>query len=327
VSTILEALRKLQGDRDGIQAPARDLRTSVLDTAALPPLRKKSSERSVRPIIAALGGGALMAGGIGLYVLWSDREVDPFERAAATEMPDPMQVAQAEMPYDAPVELPAPDPQSAPLVNMAAPPEPPPTPAPQYTPPVFDSTSAHPDPDPPAPSASQPWFTPPDTFAPVLDRARPRSDADPSMPSPGSDPAYALPPKYDPPQIVTRTQGQESSDPAALDAAVARARARLNAREPEPRREQPSRDAELATAQEAPSAPAASGLGFPSLQVQSVLWHPDPLRRQATILLDGQLATDAREGDLIGGVFIDRIQPGSVDFRMGQERKRIDMAP
>jgi hypothetical protein len=329
VSTILDALRKLQGDRDGMQTPPRDLRTSVLD-AKLPPLRTKSRAPRVRPVIAALGGGALVAGALGGFVLWGDREADPFERATAeAEAPvDPLQMAQAEMPYDAPIEtVPSepPPPASAPLVARAAPPEPPPAPTPQYVPPAFDPTEAHPDPA--APPASSPQvFNPSTTFAPVLERARP-ADASASQP-PSFDPGSVPPQQYEKPQVITRTQQGDTTEPAALEAAVARARERLTAREPSP----PPRT-EPPAPREEPKPEAASvaslpgdGIEFPEVVVQSVLWHPDPLRRQATILIDGQLTTDAREGDLIGGVFIDRIQPGTVELRMGQERRRVDMS-
>ncbi len=57
--------------------------------------------------------------------------------------------------------------------------------------------------------------------------------------------------------------------------------------------------------------------GFPDLSVQRVRWHPQPERREALILLDEMRPIDAREGDIISGVVVHRIDPGSVEFRLG----------
>jgi hypothetical protein len=143
-------------------------------------------------------------------------------------------------------------------------------------------------------------------------------------------PVYAAQPN-EPPQIITREESKKPARPADLESAMNRARERLARSEskpaPRPRRE---RRAEPPPPPEEPEPrpdAVAVGVPFPILEVQSVLWHPDPQRRQATLLVDGQLSTDAREGDLIGGVLVDRITPGSVEFRMGEERKRVDIAP
>jgi hypothetical protein len=179
------------------------------------------------------------------------------------------------------------------------------------------------------------------TFAPK--RARARMDAA-SLPQ--AQPGFTEPSSqgYEPPQIVTRTEPNAAPQPVELESAdMNRARERLAQSESraaqrprrEPREEQPEREpprpreVEREPPAQEPAQPSAvsASLDFPVLEVQSVLWHPDPQRRAATILLDGQLATDAREGDLIGGVLVERITPGSVEFRMGQERKRVDMAP
>ncbi len=62
--------------------------------------------------------------------------------------------------------------------------------------------------------------------------------------------------------------------------------------------------------------PTVSG-GFPDLSVHQVRWHPEPSRREALILLDDMRPFDAREGDIIAGVVVHRIDPGSVEFRLG----------
>ena len=359
MSTILDALRKLQGDREGLAAPpARDLRSSVLD-APLPQVRvRRRPEAKVRPLIAALGGGGLVAAGVATFLYWNDGEVDPFVRAAGDIPADASLLAEAESPPSPPAEIQMPR-APEPLVNLAAPPQPP-----AESPEARYAAFQPPQPQEPAPEpAAQPQavFEPPQTFAPVNKRARPRADVDashgevipypdyaqPNYGQPGQT-AYAQPPAYEPPQIVTRSGSKQDSQQVELESsAMKRARERLakaegtapprpsreRRAEAAPRDEPPVREeaAPRETAEAAPLDPApvesAVSMQFPELEVQSVLWHPDPLRRQATIVIDGQLATDAREGDLIGGVMIDRITPGSVDFRVGQERKRVDMTP
>lgn len=339
MSTILDALRKLQGDREGMApVPRRDLRSSVLESGPLPPVRAaRRPEPKVRPMFAALAGGAIVAASAGLFVFWDRREEDPFERATSLEMPtDATLMAQEAVPVTPPPEPPPRVPE--PLVNMAAPPEPPPESAEaRYA--AFQPPPPQPVQEPELAASSQPLFDTPQTFAPVTERARPRVDDE----SHGEVQATYAPQKYDPPQIVTRESAggdsqQKPERPAELESAMDRARQRLaqadsNSTAVRPRRER--REEPPPPAAEPPEPPAsersevlpAAGMQFPVLEVQSVLWHPDPLRRQATILLDGQLTTDAREGDLIGGVLVDRIIPGSVEFRMGQERKRVNMVP
>jgi hypothetical protein len=75
-----------------------------------------------------------------------------------------------------------------------------------------------------------------------------------------------------------------------------------------------------------PKKPAEEALddpiAFPELSVTKVSWHPDPKRRQAMVRVDGSAPQDAREGDLIDGVLLTRIAPGEVEFRVG-ERSRV----
>lgn len=66
-------------------------------------------------------------------------------------------------------------------------------------------------------------------------------------------------------------------------------------------------------------------IGFPELTVEVVRWHPDPDRRRARILLDGTRPVEARQGDIVAGVAIDRIDPGGVELRMGSSRKHVQI--
>ena len=70
-------------------------------------------------------------------------------------------------------------------------------------------------------------------------------------------------------------------------------------------------------------ASTTSEYGFPDLALESVRWHPEPERRAARILLDQTRPLDAREGDIVAGVAIHRIDPGAVELRLGNARRRI----
>jgi hypothetical protein len=346
VSTILDALRKLQGDRDGMApVPRRDLRASVLD-GGLPPVRpeRRPPEPKLRPLVAALGGGVAVAAGIGMFLLWSGPEVSSFEPSAGVPETPAEFPPLAQIPTP-PTPPPPPEPVTRapePLVNLAAPPETPPE--------SVEARYAAFQPPPPQQPVEReyaglnddaPFQDPPQrkTFVPSSKRARPRMDtASPPDDAHGFTPSTTPPPNYEGPQIVTRAEPNAAPQPVELESAdMNRARERLAQSEAratqrarrEPREEPRAREAieNEPPARETAQPAAVGGVEFPVLEVQSVLWHPDPQRRSATILLDGQLATDAREGDLVGGVLVDRITPGSVEFRMGQERKRVDMAP
>ena len=68
-----------------------------------------------------------------------------------------------------------------------------------------------------------------------------------------------------------------------------------------------------------------SALAFPELSLELVSWHPLPERRSARIRLDGTRPIDAREGDIIAGVAIERIDPGAIQVRMGDALRLIQL--
>jgi hypothetical protein len=72
-----------------------------------------------------------------------------------------------------------------------------------------------------------------------------------------------------------------------------------------------------------PDSPVDDPLGFPNLVVSSVRWHPDPKRREATVEVDGAVAISAKEGDLVGGALLAKIGPGEVEFRVGMRSKTV----
>jgi hypothetical protein len=67
--------------------------------------------------------------------------------------------------------------------------------------------------------------------------------------------------------------------------------------------------------------------GFPDILVESVRWHPDPERRQARVQIGRRGALELHEGDIVGGALIHRIDPASVEIQVGDVRRRLDLAP
>ena len=76
---------------------------------------------------------------------------------------------------------------------------------------------------------------------------------------------------------------------------------------------------------EGPTTPEHSAwpLGFPDLQLESVRWHPDSSRREARLLVDATRSIEAREGDIVQGVAVHRIDPGAVELRVGDVTRRL----
>ena len=68
-----------------------------------------------------------------------------------------------------------------------------------------------------------------------------------------------------------------------------------------------------------------SALAFPELSLELVSWHPVAERRSARIRLDGTRPINAREGDIIAGVAIERIDPGAIQVRMGDALQLIQL--
>ena len=66
---------------------------------------------------------------------------------------------------------------------------------------------------------------------------------------------------------------------------------------------------------------------FPGVVVDSVRWHPDAGRRIVTLAVGRTGQLDAREGDVIAGVLVYRIDPGSVELRMRSQRKTVLLRP
>ncbi len=66
---------------------------------------------------------------------------------------------------------------------------------------------------------------------------------------------------------------------------------------------------------------------FPELALESVRWHPDPSRRVANVVVDRGRGVTVREGDIVRGALIYRIDPGAVELRVGTAKKLLQMGP
>ncbi len=301
MSTILKALRRLEEDRD--EAP--DAKTGVGRRIAATASRGPSGLR-IAGIAAA--GLALVAVFVWAFGPWREaRETapEPVEaRASETTTPastrvrEPAPPVPLRPPEARPSEPPslAKAPPSPPTMPRAAPAEASPLPAPpaQAAPPFesapgpespsFASTRAQAAPSlapPPAPEAP-PLVSPP--LVPPPSEPAPPPRVEPSAPK--------LPP---PP-----TPGTElGSGPPGTRATSSR----VASRPPPP---PPT----------APVRPARASL--PEVSIASTTWHPDAVKREAIVRVagrDGPLRL--REGDAVGGLVVQEIEPAAVVFLRG----------
>jgi len=70
-------------------------------------------------------------------------------------------------------------------------------------------------------------------------------------------------------------------------------------------------------------APLARDLPFPEVSLEAVRWHPDAERREARLMVDNRRPVDVREGDIIAGVAVRRIDPGAVELTVGASRMLV----
>jgi hypothetical protein len=277
MSTILDALRRLQRER------SHDLRESVaLDTSG------SSDGRRYAPWLALLVLLLALAGGAAAWTIWPGAEAfQESWRALAEPEPVPGATEVASLPT-------APDPA---LAN-AAPRE---APAglgvrpPNLTPEVLAERRAA-----------------------ARERAKERAErvARGRVSKPPREPipvANATPPPGPAADLAARL----AEDPAFLNAPTPMPPPLMEiGLELEPLPAPRERARERTEPADLIAGPTVTG-GFPDLSVHQVRWHPEPSRREALVLLDDMRPFDAREGDIIAGVVVHRIDPGSVEFRLG----------
>ncbi len=66
---------------------------------------------------------------------------------------------------------------------------------------------------------------------------------------------------------------------------------------------------------------------FPDILVESVRWHPQPSRRVARIQLQHAGPLELREGDIVAGALVRRIDPAAIEVQVGETRKRVAILP
>lgn len=279
MSTILDALRKLQRERDAAKRPDLDLRGSVVASASEPPARHRPLHGLLLIGVAAgMATGALLLYAYG----WPRRagDVDGEERARAEALTAPDVPRAPELPPDmdaSPQGMDAGDAVPGPRAPFAHA--------------VPSDGMDQEDAAVPRPTASE------------LRRARRQTSARASVPEPTPDRAPT------PPWGGEFFTEEEPGEPTRDDAIpVERTRApSVPAAEPRP-------------TVVGPTPP-------PPIRVGHIRWHPDPERREVSLELEDVRIPNAREGDIVSGVLVRRIDPDSVEIQIGSARRRVPLAP
>jgi hypothetical protein len=346
VSTILDALRKLQRDRERTDR-TKDLRESVAEDLYLPPPRRTSFTW-----LAVLGVIFVSAAGVGALVFLHGDWRALVERAwpasvsPAPSDPQPKaQVRRSESPPTQRVAQTRARPRTASRPGARA--------APQASRPSEEGTSAiaQPSSEPadaarsPEPARTQrsPSSARAETRAALASTAQaktPALEAPPAAPeSAAATPETAL---KSPPKPSQRKTARGEEPPKEATAASRRVVASAEEpKQPESRRpesnpflepfEPVTRVQTVAPRSgerpEAGDEPLVITPDFPDLVLESVRWHPDPSRRRATMVVDQARNLAVREGDIVQGALIQRIDPGTVELRVGMARKRLQLEP
>jgi hypothetical protein len=63
------------------------------------------------------------------------------------------------------------------------------------------------------------------------------------------------------------------------------------------------------------------------VRIDRVRWHPDADRRVVWLEIDRAGPFEAREGDILAGALVRRIEPGAVELQIGSARRRVRVEP
>ncbi len=340
MSTILDALRKLQRERSA-QAPDRDLRGSVTHETAYARRRRGSGARNLAFVLAllAIGGGGFLAyrsGQLqGVLARFGSSSGEAEDLGASEEE---LAIVERELrELEAAAEAQAAQEQAAnPAVSQPAP-----APAPVAR---LPRNAAQP------PGAGAPAGESPELLAErarleaalanarAAHEAQARSEFDaqaaqqaapsPSLAAAANDAAANTPAPPPPAPTATPKRAALERKPTAAAAAPKTAAAKPSA-PPKPREPIARKDAEpeLRAAPRAADVPAATRSAFPDVRVESIRWHPVAERRVASLRFELQDAPEAREGDIVAGVLVYRIDPGSVELRVGSAQRTVLPGP
>jgi hypothetical protein len=363
LSTILDALRKLQRERTAAQPP-RDLRGSVTDEIPGPRVTRRKGGRGVALGLVAL----LLAGGAGAGV-WLYRSGKlSLPRGAAAPVTPP-QAARAAPDDENAAAVFTPEEEAAMDAATAAdgatdtPPQvaASPTPSPEAAAPPESPAAAQAEAD-----AERARLAAIQKQA--ADAARKQAEAEAAAqaraaaeaaaaaqaaaaqaqaaaaPPPAPTPAPALhgldtrapEPESAPAPAPAETQTAMAAPTKPKAAAAPKAKpkpkpapAKAARKTPPPEvtrevvRDEPAMD-EPSRMAAAPSSPPAA---FPIVRVESIRWHPVSERRVVSLKFEQENATDAHEGDIVAGVLVYRIDPGAVELRVGSTSRVIRPVP
>ncbi len=363
MSTILEALRKLQAEREQPASPPKELRTSLVEHAG-PSARSRSSARGMTSIWvgAACGSVVVLAAAVTMgFWPFGDPAPDPLERAMGSIPPDATRQLAA-LPAGRPPardsQGAAPDPEikrRLDQINLADPDRPaaapssngegsqlPPSgsvgseelmqrfrdfrrnqqPIANQAPQLQGSQSA-------ARTAPQPERPPVINFQPPAgsQQSFDQPEVPPYIPPPMRDSAAQAE------QVASSRSASRSSEPRMLLSGKPQRRAPSRSKSPSSGSSPTARSSRSSGGVAATRAgieggsevESAASLTFPEMRVESVRWHPDPNLRRAVVLVDGVRSEEISEGDLFEGLLIDRIDPGSVQFTLGNESTTVKL--
>lgn len=141
-----------------------------------------------------------------------------------------------------------------------------------------------------------------------------QKEAPPPTPAPQAPPPEPESKKQPLPRQAAKPKPELQPEPAPSPTHVAEP-------EPVPARADPTPETK-SVASDAPGSPD----GFPQVVVTRVRWHPDPARREARVELDHAGPFDAREGDIIAGVMVRRIEPAAVEVGIGGKRALVSIS-
>jgi hypothetical protein len=324
VSTILDALRKLQRER-AAQSPAPDLRGSIT-TETPRGYRGRHADAVSRRIAAALVLLGVVGGGYGLYRSGLLARFSPGDEAAEQALAEAeLAVVEREVALrDAAAARLAPDPQAeavgspapiaANLSARGAPPERPPT-LPQSESPDAATQTARA--DTPEILAERARLEAARVNERAALEAQRRAELDAAalqaaVNPPPSAPAIPIPPLAVSPPSGKPAVAARPKRVAPVVAAKPKPAAATPATGPTPQRN---------------AEPAPPPSVFPEVRVESIRWYPAADRRVASLRFEQQDVPEAHEGDIVAGVLVYRIDPGSVELRVGSAQRTVSPGP
>ncbi len=317
MSTILDALRKLQREREGKDSQ-RDIRRAVAQPSA------RRSRRALRAlaVVAVLLAGA----GAGAWFMIPEEGA----ALAARWLPLESWLGAAEPEASAPAET-AEVPASRAARRAAPPPTARQVPAPAQPAPVPPRPVARADVPPPAPPPPaepvQPLPRPP-VAEPVVEHAAASAEGSPPpavvpVPVPAPESAPPAPPT---PARAEKPLANERAKREAAPLVAEQTRPRAPAKSA-PRAEEAPPPRAAPAAEQAPASTAPHGDEIPEIVLRSVRWHPLAARRVVSLELPQIGPLELHEGDIAGGVLLLSIEPGGIEVQVGSARKRISLHP